>query len=89
MIMNKYLTLTAIAVAAISLSACNEKTETKTETKESTTMQDGTKVESKTETNIEVDQFGNRTGTVDTKTTVDPEGMMNKETTQERNEEVR
>lgn len=89
MITNKKIALTAFALAAISLSACKDQTETKTETKESAVMQDGTKIESHTETNIQTDESGNRTGTVDTKTTVDPEGVLNKETTEQSHEEVR
>ena len=89
MLMNKTLALTAIACAAIGLSACKDETTSKTESKQSATLSDGTKVESKTETDVTVDEHGNRTGTVETKTTVDPEGLMNKETTEERHEEVR
>lgn len=87
--MNKTLALTAVALAAISLSACKDEARTKTESKESAVMSDGTKVETQTETDVKVDEQGNRTGTVESTTTVDPEGMMNKETTTEHHEEVR
>lgn len=86
---NKTLALTAIALAAISLSACKDQNKTQTETKESAVLSDGTRVESTTSTDIEVDEDGHRSGTVDTKTTVDPEGMMNKETTEESHEVIR
>jgi|GEM_PF-6314176 len=89
MIINRTLALSAIALAAISLSACKDEARTKTESKESAVMSDGTKVETKTETDVKVDEHGNRTGTVESTTTVDPEGMMNKETTEEVHEEVR
>lgn len=86
---NKTLVLTAMALATVSLSACKDQSSTKTETKESAVMSDGTRVESTTETDIKVDEDGRRSGTVETKTTVDPEGMMNKETTEESREVVR
>lgn len=89
MIKNRTFALTAIALATISLSACKEKATSQTETKESATLSDGTHIESTTESDVQVDENGNPTGTVETKTTVDPEGLMNKETTEEKHEVVR
>lgn len=88
MFLNQTLVLTALALAAISLTACKDEARKQTESKEETVMSDGTRVETTTETDIKTDEFGNRSGTVDTKTTVDPEGMMNKETVEEHHEEV-
>ncbi len=88
MIINRTLALSAVALAAISLSACKDEARTKTETTDKTVMSDGTQVETKTQTDITVDEHGNRSGTVESTTTVDPEGMMNKETVEETHEEI-
>ena len=85
---NRTLALTGVALAAISLSACKEEARTKTETTEKTVTSDGTQVETSTQTDITVDEHGNRSGTVDSTTTVDPAGMMNKETVEETHEEI-
>ncbi|HEY0901675.1 MAG TPA: hypothetical protein VGD95_06080 [Micavibrio sp.] len=80
--------LTGMALAAIGLSACKDETRTKTETTEKRVTAEGTTIERKTESDVKIDEQGNRTGTVETETTVDPEGLLNKETTEERYEEV-
>ncbi|HEY8190650.1 MAG TPA: hypothetical protein VIF12_08185 [Micavibrio sp.] len=85
--MKKNLALMLMAVAALSLSACKDK-QAKTESTEVSTTADGTKVETKTSSDVKIDDEGNRTGTVKSKTTVDPEGMMNKETIEETHQEV-
>lgn len=85
---HRTLALTAVALAAIGLSACKDEARTQTESREKTVMSDGTQVETKTQTDVKVDEQGNRTGTVESTTTVDPEGMMNKETIEETHEEI-
>ena len=79
--MKKNIALVMVAVAAMGLSACKEKV-SQTEVVEKSTV-NGTTVESKTTTETSVDDEGNRRIEAETKTTVDPEGMMNKETTEE------
>ena len=86
--MNHTLALTAVALAAISLSACKDEARTQTETTEKAVMSDGTQVETTTQSDITVDEHGNRSGTVESTTTVDPEGLMNKETVEESHEEI-
>ncbi len=88
MIINRTLALSAVALAAISLTACKDEARTKTETTEKAVMSDGTEVETKTQSDITVDEHGHRTGTVESTTTVDPEGIMNKETVEESHKEI-
>lgn len=79
--MKKNFALVMMAVMALGLAACKEK-KTTTETSESSTI-NGTTTETNTTTETTVDEHGNRTQEVDSKTTVDPQGLMNKETTEE------
>jgi len=45
------------------------------------TDRDGTNVEAKKTTQVGYDEYGNKTAVVKTKTTTDPKGLFNKETT--------
>lgn len=81
--MRNTLLLTVMGLAVIGLSACKEKSTV------TTTDANGTQVESTVSRDVETDRNGRTTGTVDTKTTVDPPGMMNKETVEKTHESVR
>lgn len=76
----RYLTIMAMAVLALGISGCKDKT--KSETTEKSVV-NGTTVENKTSTETTVDDNGDTTRDVESKTTVDPEGLMNKRTTEE------
>jgi hypothetical protein len=75
--------LAIMAVAALGLSACKEKSTT------SMTDANGTTTETTVSKDVTNHSDGTQTGTVDSKTTVDPQGMMNKTTTQETHTEVK
>jgi len=86
--MRRYFPLTMMSLLALGLSACDDKTKTKTETTEKSVV-NGTTVESKTATETVIDEEGRRSQETKSKTTVDPEGPMNKETREEtRTQEV-
>lgn len=53
------------------------------ENKTSSTDSAGTTTDKKTSTNVSVDQYGNKTAVVKTKTTKDPKGLFNKTTTED------
>ena len=75
--------LAVMAVTAIGLSACKEKSTT------TATDANGTTVQSTVSKDLDQHSDGRVTGTVETKTTVDPPGMMNKTTTEETKTEVK
>jgi hypothetical protein len=81
--MKNTLLLSVMAVAVLGLSACKEKATVSTTDASGTTTQSTVVQDTKEHAN------GRVTGTVDTKTTVDPPGMMNKETVKETHEEVK
>lgn len=85
---NRTFILTGMAMAALGLSACKDQARTQTESTEKRVTADGTKIETTTETDVKVDEQGRRTGTVESTTTVDPEGLMNKEKVEETHEEI-
>jgi hypothetical protein len=82
----KLLTLIAAAAATLSVSACYQDTtrplpEGRYERSTSSTDEYGTKTQRKTVTDVDVDSEGNRRTVVEQKTTRDPKGLLNKETT--------
>lgn len=85
--MKKAIPLMLVAVASLGLSACwkttpnNDLPPGKYHNTTTTTDSKGTNYKKDTTTNVEVDQYGNRRTSVETKTTKDPEGLMNKSTT--------
>lgn len=81
--MRKNVILAVMAVTALGLSACKEKSTT------SMTDASGTTTETTVSKDVTNHSDGTQTGTVDTKTTVDPQGMMNKTTTEETHTEVK
>jgi hypothetical protein len=82
--MKKNIALTLVAVLALGLAACKEKS-TSEVTEESNV--NGTHVEKTTTTETTVEDDGDVSKETTTETTVDPEGLMNKETTTETHEE--
>ncbi len=85
--MRTILTFSVMAFTALSLAAC--KPSTQTETTERSVDANGTVTETTTQSDLSTDSNGNVEGTVDSKTTVDPEGAMNKETVDETHQEVK
>lgn len=85
--MTKKLALMMMAVMALGLSACDDKT-TKTEATETSEV-GGTTVEKETTTETTVDDKGQVSQETKTETTVDPQGAMNKETTHESTTETK
>ncbi len=84
--MRTSLALATMTVAAISLAACSSanpayKAPGKYESISKTTTSSGTTITKDKTTNVEVDEYGNRKATVETETTKDPKGLMNKSTT--------
>ena len=75
--------LAVMAVTALGLSACKEKSTT------TATDANGTTTESTVSKDLDQHSDGRVTGTVETKTTVDPPGMMNKTTAEESKTEVK
>lgn len=83
--MKKNIALTMVAVLALGLAACKEKSTTEvTDTSEV----NGTTIEKTTTTETTVEDDGDVSKETTTETTVDPEGLMNKETTTETKEET-
>ena len=85
--MKKNLALMAMAALALNLAACDDD-QSKTESTKTVVTTDGTEIQTKTQSDIEVDDQGRRTGTYESTTTVDPEGPLNKETTSEIKQDV-
>lgn len=83
----KTLALIAMTTAALGLAACSStmnpayKAPGKYETSTKTKTSSGTTYKTYKTTDVEVDEYGNRKATVETSTTKDPEGLMNKSTT--------
>lgn len=91
--MKKNIALIAMAFAALSLAACDQKQdaqkqEVMTESTEMVVDADGTVTETNTETTYAVDEDGAESITMETETTVDPEGMMNEEIIEETTIEI-
>ncbi len=80
--MKHFIALALVAVLSLGLVACKEETSSTTETSEVTDA-NGTVVETESSSQTTVDGEGNETTTTETKTTVDPEGALNKETVEE------
>lgn len=79
--MNKNIALALIVALSLGLAACKDE-KTTTESTETSTI-NGTTVETETSTETTVHDDGSTSREVESTTTVDPEGMMNKETTEE------
>jgi hypothetical protein len=81
------LTLAAIAVAGVTLSACApERTALdlppgKYENTTESTNRYGTKTERNSSTEVYVDKYGNKKAVIESETTRDPKGLFNKTTT--------
>lgn len=81
--MTKYMMLTLLAVTTLGLAACDDTT-TKTETTQKGETAAGTVVERTTTTETTNDGDGNVKSESKVETTVDPKGLMNKETVTEK-----
>lgn len=83
--MKKSLSLMLAAVATLSLSACwhtnSDLPPGEYHSTTKSTNSAGTDYKKDTTTNVEVDKYGNKKVSTETKTTTDPEGLMNKSTT--------
>lgn len=83
----KLLNLVAVSTLALSLSACMDIQNAldmptgKSQTTEISTDANGTKTTRTSSTEVERDGYGHNKTVVKTKTTRDPEGLMNKTTT--------
>lgn len=82
------LTILAVSAGVLSLSACMQSPNSPTslapgqyKSTTTSTNSDGTNYEQEKTTNVKVDRYGNKSATVETETTKDPEGLMNKSTT--------
>lgn len=82
---SKFLTLTALSLSVIAVSACTNTAQDlppgKYESSKKTTDSNGTNTSVEKTTNVGVDRYGNKTATVKTETTTDPEGLFNKSKT--------
>lgn len=80
--------LIALSAVALGLGACTPEQRVLNappgnyENQTSSTDSAGTTTDKKTSTNVSVDQYGNKTAVVKTKTTKDPKGLFNKTTTE-------
>jgi hypothetical protein len=85
--MNRILPILALGTAIIGVSACAPEHSALNappghyETNTSATTPGGTDIDKKTSANVGYDANGNKEATVQTKTTVDPPGLFNKQTT--------
>ncbi len=79
----KLSTLVAVSALALGLSACATTWPApgKYEKTTSSTDANGTTIERKTSTKVDVDEYGNKNAVVKSKTTRDPKGLLNKSTT--------
>ncbi len=77
--MNKSFMIVAFAVTTLGLAACDDTTKTERTQKSETSS--GTQIEKKTTVETTKDGDGNASRDVKTETSVDPKGLMNKETT--------
>jgi hypothetical protein len=81
--MTNILTLVfAFLIGAFSLTACANTSPAPGKYERTSTSTDayGTTRETKAKTEVDVDQYGNKKITKETKTTTDPKGLMNKRT---------
>ncbi len=76
-------TLVALSALTLSLSAClpEHRADGTYATTSSSTDASGTTIEKKSSAEVDTDEYGNKKTVVKTKTTKDPEGLMNKTTT--------
>lgn len=88
--MNKFLTVTAVTMLALGVSACAEHRAAATATSlppgkyehsSQSTDSRGTRTERESSTNVYVDEYGNKKAVVKSETTRDPKGLFNKTTT--------
>jgi len=77
--MNKFLTLVCVGLLTLGVVACDDTTETTTIDR---TVENGVAYETTTTRETTVDD-NERTIEIETETTADPEGLMNKETVSE------
>ena len=83
------LSVIAVFTAAFALSACHETHKSsaadlppgKYEKSTTSTDANGTTITRDQETNVTVDEYGNKRAVVESKTTKDPKGLFNKTTT--------
>ncbi|MDB5491117.1 MAG: hypothetical protein JWO78_966 [Micavibrio sp.] len=85
---NHVLTLCALAVTGLAASACSTSSPAdlppgKYERTTTSVNSNGTEVTRKASTDVSVDRYGNKSATVKSKTTQDPQGLFNKKTTSE------
>jgi len=93
--MHKLFTLLAVSSLLIT-SACSEQPRSsatdlppgKYEKTTRSTNSEGTTTERKTTTEVERDSYGNKKATIENKTTKDPRGLFNKQTTTESHEVI-
>ncbi len=82
--MKTFLTIATLAVAGISLAACETNPAHKAPgTYKSSTYSegaDGTTYRTDKETNVTVDRYGNKKAVVETETKTDPKGLFNSST---------
>jgi len=86
--MNKnILNMGCLCLSVLAVAACTPRSQIATmapgkyESTTKTTNSDGTDTSVKKTTVVQEDRYGNKSGTVQTETTRDPEGLMNKSTT--------
>jgi hypothetical protein len=93
--MIRFLTLTAISIAALSIAACTpaeqalNKPPGKYESSTSSTDANGVATEQNKSTSVGYDSNGNKKAVVKSKTTRDPPGLFNKSTTESDDSAVR
>lgn len=85
--MNKYFLMTLMAVVTLGLVACDDTTKTEQTQKSETSS--GTQIEKRTTVETTHDNDGNAKREVKSETTVDPKGLMNKETTTDESTETK
>lgn len=84
---SKFLAFTALSLSVLAVSACTTRSHIqdlppgKYESTTKSTNTSGTNTTVKKTTNVGVDSYGNKVGTVKTETTRDPEGLFNKSKT--------
>lgn len=82
--MNKILITGALTLISMSISGCTQDgtdlAPGKYESKTSSTDSSGTTTEQKKVTDVTVDEYGNKTAVIKSKTTKDPRGLFNKST---------
>ncbi len=91
--MKKYLAILGILAACAGLSACAEERAAtlppgQYESTHVSTDANGTEYKNTSKTDVTEDRYGNKKVTVHKKTTRDPKGLFNKETTRETTKEI-